>query len=364
MFAAHGATAQASPSQTEQAAQTEQTEQAARQIIASVEGQGADREAAARRLEELGDPSVPALIEAKARPNSLETRKWAIAVLEAMNKKIPGEAVQTKDSALLAEVLLAYGKTRDLDAVGAVFAFANAGQSTVREASREAIRRYGSDAMPKLRETYTNIESAVPPETWSPGDLARELFRAMDHVRLRDVYALLDDALAKAATGTGNDAGKADKPSQPDQTAQLDAAVQELDQVFARAPDLDRRGEAVPIYVRYARSLEDGDASRALDVYHRAERLAQSGTEKDRITSAIVWLEARKLEAHGIVDREALERALALDPENSKAKADYVRLADEEQTSTNRLRLKIGAAAVLLLLLAATFLFVPLRRRR
>ena len=323
------------------------TTQSARQIVAAaIRGDAAEREAAAGRLEELGDVAVPALIEAKARPNSLETRKWAIAVLEAMNKKVPGEAVQTKDGALLAEVLRAYGKTRDLDALGAVFAFANSDRTPVREAARDAIKQYGNDALPKLRETYAIIKNGAAPETWGAADLERELFRLMDHERLRDLYTLFDDALAKAK---GDDSAQA---------AQLEPAVALLDQVFARAPTFDRRGEAIPIYVRYARSLEDHDVVKAQGYYRRAERLAPEGSERDRISSAIAGLEAHELMSRGIVDREGFQRALTLDPDNATAKADLTRLDDEAQSKASHLRWIVFSVAAIVVLIAAALLFL------
>jgi hypothetical protein len=320
----------------------------ARRIVASVEKDGANRDEAALKLQTMGDPAVVALIEGKAKPFSMETRKWAIATLEAMNKKVPGEAVQAKDSALLAEVLLAYGRTHDLDAVGAVFAFVNAAQTVVREASREAIRHYGNDALPKLRETYTNLQNAPPAEAWSAADLARELFTLLDHARLHDLYALFDDALARGAA----------KGNAPDTTEQLEPAVQELNQVFARAPEMERRGEAVPIYVRYARTLEDRDPARALEAYRRAERLAPDGDEKKHIEGAIAWLDARNLAARGLSSHGAFQRALDLDPDNAKAKADLARLDEEASSRSHRLTWIIAALAALVAMLAAGLLFL------
>ncbi|WP_394847213.1 hypothetical protein LZC95_07060 [Pendulispora brunnea] len=314
-------------------------------MAAAVSGDPSAREEAGRRLQEMGEVAVPALIEAKGRSNPLEVRKWAIAVLEAMNKKVPGEAVTTKDGALLAEVLRAYGKTRDLDALGAVFAFANSDRTPIREASREAIAEYGDAALPKLRETYTNLKSAPPPETWSTAELERELFRLMDHVRLRDLYTLFDEALAKAK-------------------AEPEAAVSQLDQVFARAPSFERRGEAVPIYVQYAQALESSDPARALDYYRKAERLAPGGSERDRISSAITWLEAHQLAGRGLVDRAALTRAIELDPENAHAKADLARLDEEAQSRARRLRWFVASAAAVIALATAALLFLRRAKRQ
>src|SRR5262249_18444853 len=55
-----------------------------------------------RPVKALGDKTVPALIE--SRKESSETRHWAVSTLEGMGKRIPGDAVQTKDNQVLADV--------------------------------------------------------------------------------------------------------------------------------------------------------------------------------------------------------------------------------------------------------------------
>jgi tetratricopeptide (TPR) repeat protein len=326
------------------------TAETARQLVRAAQERGPGyRAEAGRQLEALGDVAVPALIEAKGPDFPPEMRRWAVAVLEAMNKKIPGEAIQTKDNDLLAQVLLAYGKTRDLDAVGVVFAFANVDRTNVREASREAIRLYGDGAISKLRETYTNMQNRAPSDAWGAPELAKELFKVMDHSRLREVYTLLDDAITK-----GKQAG--------DDPAKLAQAAALFDQVLARQPLLDRRAEAVPLYVHYAHSLEDGDAPRALAYYRKAERLGPEGADKDRIASAILYLEAKEAAAHGVIDAEAFRRAAALDPRNEKARAELVRLDADEQAAKARVRHSVMMAVAALIVVSALILFVRPRR--
>ena len=303
-----------------------------------------------RQLEAMGDVAVPALIEAKGPDFPLDVRRWAVAVLESMNKKIPGEAIQTKDNRLLAEVLRAYGKTRDLDAVGVVFAFANVDRNDVRSAAREAIRQYGDGAISKLRETYTNLKSRPPKDTWSTAELTDELFKLMDGVRLREVYLQLDDALKKASA-----AG--------DEPAQLEPLVTQLDQVLARQPLLDRRAEAAPVYARFARALDETDPARALAYYRKAERLDPEGPEKDRVRSAVAYLEAKELATHGVVDVEGFRRAVELDPQNARAQDEIARIEGHERAEKQRARLWLFGGVAGLVFVSAMILFVRVRLR-
>lgn len=332
-------------------ANAQATSETARRLVrAAQERGGSYRAEVGRQLEAMGDVAVPALIEAKGPDFPLDVRRWAVAVLESMNKKIPGEAIQTKDNRLLAEVLRAYGKTRDLDAVGVVFAFANVDRNDVRSAAREAIRQYGDGAISKLRETYTNLKSRPPKDTWSTAELTDELFKLMDGVRLREVYLQLDDALKKASA-----AG--------DEPAQLEPLVTQLDQVLARQPLLDRRAEAAPVYARFARALDETDPARALAYYRKAERLDPEGPEKDRVRSAVAYLEAKELATHGVVDVEGFRRAVELDPQNARAQDEIARIEGHERAEKQRARLWLFGGVAGLVFVSAMILFVRVRLR-
>ena len=61
-------------------------------------------------LEKMGDKAVAALIEAR-RHRAEKISRWAERQLDTLGKAIPGEAVQTQDSQVLADVLRAYGQS-------------------------------------------------------------------------------------------------------------------------------------------------------------------------------------------------------------------------------------------------------------
>ena len=104
----------------------------------------------------LREKAVPALIE--ARKHDAETvRRWASRQLENLGRAIPGEAVSTNDTQLLADVLHAYGRTRDVDALRVVLSFCNSERERLREAAREAITAIGEPGIWQLREAYLSM---------------------------------------------------------------------------------------------------------------------------------------------------------------------------------------------------------------
>ncbi len=54
--------------------------------------------------------------------------------LDVIGKTVPGEAVQTADNQVLADVLRAYGRARDADAARVIVSFANSDRVQVRDA--------------------------------------------------------------------------------------------------------------------------------------------------------------------------------------------------------------------------------------
>jgi tetratricopeptide (TPR) repeat protein len=293
----------------------------------------------------LGEKAVAALIESRKDPSGA-VRHWAVAQQEALQKRLPGEAVQTKSNQVLADVLRAYGLVRDMDAVNVILSFVNSDRAQVREAAREALAAFGQDAIWKLREAYTNLVGKSAPEQWSAADVARELFSAYDKFRLQEVYALLEDGLAKQKDG------------------KLEEAAAAFDKVLARQPMLDRRAEMVPAYVLFAQQIQDSDRTRALGLFRKALRLDPEGPRAMQIQSEIAYLDGMDLLSRGIADSDAFRRALVLDGGNTKARAELDRLEAATQVREERTRRWAAGGAVLALALAAIVMFGGHKRRR
>jgi tetratricopeptide (TPR) repeat protein len=295
-----------------------------------------------RLLKSLGDKAVPALIETK----NTELRHWGYNQLEAMGKRVPGDAVQTKDNEVLADVLHAFATVHEMDALPVILSFVNSDRVHVRNAARDSVGRFGQDAIWKLREAYANVTGKSAPDNWTAVDVARELFTAYDRFRLQEVYGLLDEGLAKEKAG------------------KLDEAIAAFDKVLARQPMIDRRGEMVPAYVAYAQRIEDDEPVKALSIFRKAARLAPNGPRSSQIEAEIAYLEGKELLARGIADTEPFKRALTLDPSHSKARAELDRLETDVEARQERFRWYAAAGAVILVALVGIVLFGGKRRSR
>lgn len=311
-------------------------------LLVVLDHNGTFRSEVTRLVKVLGDRAVPALILTR-KESSTELRRWAFTQLEGMGKRIPGDAVQTRDNQVLADVLRAYAEVHEIDALPVILSFVSSDRIQVRSAARDAIGKYGQDAIWKLREAYSNVTGKNAVDGWTAADVARELFAAYDRLRLQEVYGLLDEGLAKHEDG------------------KLEEAVAAFDKVLARQPLLDRRAEMVPAFVAYAQSVEDADPTKALAIFRKAARLAPDGPRTNEIQAEIAYLEGKELLARGIADTEPFKRALEKNPSHDKARAELARLEQNVEERQERLRALALGGVVLFVAIAAILLFVGRR---
>lgn len=305
---------------------------------------GAYRFEVARLLRAAGDKAIPALIESRRSPSS-EVRRWGSHELEAMNKKLPGEAIQTKDNQVLADVLRAFATVHEPDAIAIILSFVNSDRVQVRTAAREALSMYGQDAIWKLREAYTNLTGETKPEGARADEVARDLFAAYDRVRLHEVYGQFE---------LGTRAYKDGK---------VEEATRAFDTVLAREPMFERRAEMTAAYVARAQAIEDAEPGEALALYRKALRLDPGGARANSTKGAIAYLEGKDLLARGIADVSTFKKALELDPGHSKAMAELDRLETDAAERTSRMRRWAAAAAILLLATCGIVMFGRPSRR-
>jgi hypothetical protein len=289
-------------------------------------------------LARLGDKAVPALIEAERHPAE-KIAKWAVRQLDMLGKGIPSEAVQTQDSAVLADVLRAYGRTRTPDAVRIVVSFANSERAQVREASRQSVALMGEVASWQLRDTYENVVGKKPPRDWAWERTARELFAEFDRLRFAQVGKLFEDGQAARAKGD------------------LAAMKDNFDKLLAHDPNFDQRAEVAAGYVAFAKGALDKSRPEAIAALRRAERL--DPTLKDA-TSLRLTLEAEALEEKGVADSTLLDRALENDAQNPRAKSAQARFERGEPKRSENAR--FIAAGSILAFAAAAIAFILLRK--
>ncbi|MGK3969397.1 hypothetical protein WMF38_34580 [Sorangium sp. So ce118] len=295
-----------------------------------------------RQIAKLRDKAVPALIEARQHDAKI-VQRWANKQLDLLGRAIPGEAIATNDTQILADVLRAYGRVRDVDAMRAVLSFCNSDRARVRDAAREAISAIGEPGIWQLRDAYLNLTGDKPPREWSWDRVARELFATYDRARLAEVYKLMDEGVAAAGA------------------SKLAEATDAFDKVLARAPLFERRKEMVGAYVERAKALAADKREDALAMLRKALRLDPTGEHARKIEAEIAYLEGALLIERSTPDKFVLERALELDPAHAGAKAALASLGDkvaERKDQTNR---HIAAGAVGLVAMLAMF-FIARRR--
>jgi hypothetical protein len=291
-------------------------------------------------LNRLGERAVPALIEAERHPAE-KIGKWAVRQLDMLGKAIPSEAVQTQDTAVLADVLRAYGRTRNPEAVRIVVSFANSERAQVREAARQSVALTGEVGTWQLRDTYENVVGKKPPRDWSWERTARELFAEFDRLRSAQVTKLFEAGQAARAKGD------------------LKAMRESFDRLLAFEPHFEERVELAAGYLAFAKTELDASREQAILALRRAERL---DPQLKAARSLRLTLEAEALEERGIADASLLERALEADPQNTRAKTVLARFERGEPKRSEKARL-IAAGSILGAAVLA-IAFILLRRSR
>lgn len=263
----------------------------------------------ARQVDKLRDRAVPALIEARQHDAKI-VQRFAVKELDLLGRTIPGEAVGVTDPQVLADILRAYGRTRDVDAVRVVLSFCNSERIKLREAAREAIVAIGEPGIWQLRDAYLNQTGNKAPRDFTWDRIARELFGMYDRARLAEVYKLMDEGVAHASAQKWTEATDA------------------FDKVLARSPVFERRKEMVQAYVERARQLEAKEPAAALELLRKALRLDPKHDGAKKIEADIAYLEGMALIDRGTPDKFPLTKAIEIDPGHERAKRA---LADLEQ---------------------------------
>jgi hypothetical protein len=292
-----------------------------------------------KALARLGDRAVPALIEAK-KHQAEKIARWAARQLDMLGRAAPSQAVQIPDPAVLADVFRAYGRTKDLDAARIIISFAGSERAQLREASRQAIALLGESGHWQLRDAYEDVVGKRAARDWTWERTARELFGELDRLRRAELENRFDAGLKAQAAGD------------------LDAMRAAYDEVLARVPFFERSDEMVGGYWDFGRKHAGDRRDDAIAALYRAERLSRGKPHHDRIQSLLLTLNAERLAAAGVADRNLLRRALELDPGNARARERMTELSASRPVSDGKLRYALaggftlfGVLGVLLVLL-------------
>lgn len=295
------------------------------------------------RLAELGDGAIAALIEAR-RHRAEKVARWAERQLDRLGKGVPSEAIRTESFECLADILRAYGRTKDPDAARIIVSYASSERFQIREAARQAIAMLGEVGLWQLRDSYENVVGRRPRRDWSWDRTARELFFEYDRLHAKKVYDLMDEGL---------------KAASEHRYEQMAAAY---DALLAHSPQLEKAQLLAPGYLAYAEEMAKKQPQLAEAALVRVERLASDPALQKRARSLRDTIQAERQLQAGVLDPYLLQTAADLDPTNRRAKellSAGDRQALEQRTALVRW-LTSGAVGVVAII---AILFVLLRRR-
>jgi tetratricopeptide (TPR) repeat protein len=303
---------------------------------------GVFRDECGRQIRAMDSYAVPALIRlmhtASTRQHPFhKQRRYASYQLDRMDRQRPQKAIATApDDRVRAEIIHAYGETRALDAVEAVLNQVDAASHRVRKEARWTWLRYVTGKAPPpapMRKrklpggkaeaqekpdylTYREIATLalqkqlqainnVPPAAGaSAKQLTDELFAYYDHKRAAEWDE--EFAAARALEARGD----------------LKGATDEFGWILAHDPTYARRGEMAHAFAGQGDRLRaGGQIARALGYWRQAIDLAPSRPDARYAAARVALYDGLQALDRGDADVGAFERALALDPSLTEARA-------------------------------------------
>lgn len=292
----------------------------------------------------LGDRAVPALME--ARKHDVEkVRRWASRQLDVLGRAIPGEAVQVQDPEVLADVLRAYGRTKEIDALRVVVSFTSSDCVHVREAAREALASYGEAALWQLREALESTTGKRPPAGQPWDKLALELFEAHDRARLEEILRHLRGR---------------PRPREGGQARRDGRGVRRRARARTHVRAARRDGRGLPRVREEARREGHAEGARLRAQGAAARPRGRTGEVDRELRAHARGRDARS--AQGVADTATFKRALEIDPQNARARSDLARVESNPRARGNASYRDIAAAVIGALAAVMAFLVGVLRR--
>lgn len=288
-----------------------------------------------RIVARMGNDIMAAAIAGRSHSDR-HVRRWASDTMRALGADEPGLAVQRLDVDQLADVLRAYAMLRMQSAMRVIVSYVDSDRRGVRRAARWALEQYGGNAIWILRTEYRNQTGEHPPEQWGWRRVSEALYTHVDTQRMEPVRRAREAGLAALERGD------------------LETMRVELDDVLARAPDLEEPG---PVAAGYAAlgdaKLEAHHLEAAARAYRRALRLAPEHADAARWRARLAFAEAQRSARRGVLDRARYAEVLALEPGHEGARRALQVLEPEEPgavTADARSRWALLAATLLAML--------------
>ena len=344
---------------------------------------GAFRDECGKQIRDMGIHAVPGLLRSRALkdPQAFKMVRYAKYQMDRMDFNRADRCLKKAPPDLRAEILHAYGESRDPTAVSAVLSETDSDVDKVRQAARWAILRYVSGRRPRVKMrklklaggreterarllylTYRQLAThalaaRLAKETHSGGtpldEAKRSLIREHEPRYLAEkLFARFDrrrQLARRKEVQAALEMGKKGK---------LKGALSSFDKILASTPDHPSRDEMSPHY--YTSGVRLMQAGRLREAYlHLAKAIHLSPTAK-----FVNDARARCLLAESLMDKEMpalhrewkLRRALELSPTLEDARLDLKRVHSQQR---QRLFIAggVGGGVVLSLLLGIVLLW-------
>ncbi|HET6333823.1 MAG TPA: hypothetical protein VFG30_11465 [Polyangiales bacterium] len=294
-----------------------------------------------RARKRLGAAFVPTLITMRAH-ESQRVRKFALAQLAAVGGEDPKAILSGTDPYVVARAVRAYASPPDYVAMPAIVRLVGDSRIQVRQAAREAVARFGRNAIWQVRELYNEVSGQPADKRWDHEQSARELYAVLDRPRVEEAETLLARGLQSLTRGD------------------LGAMRRDYDALLAKYPDFEHRDRLAEGYAVLAADLFRHDSLAAsLATYRRALRLAPEAPTAKQWSARVAFVSAELSLTRGVVDLTGYTRALALDPQLREAHDAIERLSG---TRTQHERDMKRLAALIAFALLLTCVVLLLRR--
>ena len=287
----------------------------------------------------MGLAALPGLIALRSNEHKA-VRRWAQRGVRALGMTAPKAAINLEDPYLAAQVIHAYTKPLDYNAMPEIVKQVAHSRLQVREAARQGVARFGRGAIWQLRERYEERTGRAAERRWNAERTARELYAVIDGSAIEAAETTL--AKGHAAFLRGD----------------LSTMRKHFDQILLKMPAYPERAKMAPGYAALGAELSAKDELQAAhDAYGRALRLAPQAEDASQWRGQLAFLRAEIALSRGVVDLDGYARALDHDPDHPTALAVSEQLSGKRQARIRaRKQWAAGGAALLLLLLSVALL--------
>lgn len=294
----------------------------------------------------LGDRAAAAIIRARSHEDPAG-RDWARWSSQELSLEPPGRLVQRLGPRDLADVIMAWGTTRNMDAMPVVASFVDDHRRFVREAARDALLAYGQHAIWQAREQFRLRLGEDANMSWGHRRTLDELCARLDQqrlLRIQDLAARAEEAIER------NDP---------------DGATRSLEALLARAPDVSSN-EIASLFARVGVLWMDTlpqARDRARTAFERASRLTPMHEERARWEARLTFLDAEDALAAGVLDVDAYRRAASGDPTCTQCVERITRIeAQSRPIDSHQDERRLAALALAAVLFAVLGAFLLLNR--